>query len=290
MEKKVVLRFDNLAKILIICVVFCEFTEFTRKYWQKELLFLKKNNIRRQNMLEKLKTYAIELRNRNYAHNSIKAYKRHISNFLEYSEENPAMQPEDRIPLFLDSCYKSHEEKRIAYSAIRAFYEYVIKKNCPYTLNKIRRRRRLPGILNREEVIAILSQIKNRKHFLMIALMYASGLRVSEVVKLKVKDIDLQALSIHVRNSKHNTDRYTVFSGKLQDGLAALVKDRRPEEYLFLTIYNKKYAIRTVQEILEKSYLKAGLNKKATSPYKNYNWTSTKLKMLYTQAFICNSS
>ena len=178
----------------------------------------------------------------------------HIRNFLEYSEENPAIQPEERIPLFLDSCYKSYEEKRIAYSAIRIFYKYVIKKKCPYTLDKPRRRKRLPAILSRKEILTILSQIKNKKHYLMIALLYASGLRVSEVVSLKVKDIDLQALTIHIRNSKHHTDRLTIFSNKLRYDLAVMIKDRRPEEYLFLTIYNKKYSIRTVQQILEKSY------------------------------------
>ena len=215
-------------------------------------------------MHHKLKTFSIELKNRNYARNTIKAYKMHIKNFLEYSEENPAIQPEERIPLFLDSCYESHEQKRIAASAISIFYEYVIKKECPYKLNKTRRRKRLPGILNREEILAILSHIRNKKHYLMIALMYAGGLRVSEVVNLKVKDIDLKALTIHIRNSKHHKDRLTVFSDKLRDDLAALVKDRKPEEYLFLAIYNKKYSIRTVQQILEKSHLKTKINKKAT--------------------------
>ena len=132
-------------------------------------------------MENKLKTYVIELRNRNYARNTIKTYSRHIQHFLDYSNQNPAINPAERIPLFLDSYSESYEQKRIAYSAIRIFYKLVIKKECPYTLDRPKRRKRLPGILNREEILTILSRIKNKKHYLMIALLYAGGLRVSEV-------------------------------------------------------------------------------------------------------------
>ena len=55
-----------------------------------------------------------------------------------------------------------------------------------------------------------------------------------------------------------------MFSDKLLDDLKAIIENRKPEEYLFLSIYNKKYSIRTVQQILEKAYSKTGINKKAT--------------------------
>ena len=111
---------------------------------------------------------------------------------------------------------KSYEQKRIAYSAIRMFYKLVIKKECPYFQNKSRRRKRLPGILTKDEILTILSRIKNKKHFLMIALLYSSGLRVSEVVSLKVKDIDLKKLTIHIRNSKSPSYNYNWTSTKLK--------------------------------------------------------------------------
>ena len=111
---------------------------------------------------------------------------------------------------------KSYEQKRIAYSAIRMFYKLVIKKDCPYFLNKSRRRKRLPGILTKDEILTILSRITNKKHFLMIALLYSSGLRVSEVVSLKVKDIDLKKLTIHIRNSKSPLYNYNWTSTKLK--------------------------------------------------------------------------
>ena len=98
----------------------------------------------------------------------------------------------------------------------------------------------------------------------MVALLYASGLRVSEVVTLKVKDIDLSALTIHVRNSKFHKDRFTILSQKLKNDLADIIKGRKPEEYLFISLHNKKYSVRTIQQILEKAVSKTSINRKAT--------------------------
>ncbi|MBN2444892.1 MAG: tyrosine-type recombinase/integrase [Spirochaetales bacterium] len=214
-------------------------------------------------MHELINIFIIELKNHNYARNTIKAYGKHVRNFIEYSEKNP-WEPEMRIRMFLDSFSDSFEQKRIAFNAIKLFYKMVIKKKCPYSIDKAKRRKRLPGILNKEEILTLLSKIKNKKHYLMIALLYASGLRVSELVSLKVKDVDVSALTIHIRNSKHHKDRITVFSEKLRNNLAELIKNKMPEEYLFLSMYEKKYAVRTVQQIIETAHLKTHINKRVT--------------------------
>ena len=211
-----------------------------------------------------LMRFTIELKNRNYSRNTIKVYEPHIRNFIDYSNKNPSKLPEERIPLFLDAYKTTYEQKRLAASAIKVFYKYVIKKPCPYSLNNSRRRKRLPVILNKGEIMNILSKIENRKHHLMIALLYASGLRVSEVVSLKVKDLDLDALSIHIRDSKHHKDRITVFSVKNLLELQAFIQDRNPESYLFLANEKNKYSIRTVQQIFNKALSKTRINKKAS--------------------------
>jgi integrase/recombinase XerD len=182
---------------------------------------------------------------------------------LEYSKENRG-NPAQRIPLFLDTCSNSFEQKRIAYNAIKLFYRLVVKKECPYILDKAKRRKRLPVVLNRNEVLSILSVIKNKKHYLMIALMYAGGLRVSEIVSLKVKDIDISSLSIHIRDSKHHRDRLTIFSSILLNDMKHLIENREPDEYLFLTMSKKKYEIRTLQQILINNLKKTTINKRVT--------------------------
>jgi integrase/recombinase XerD len=214
-------------------------------------------------MFDLIKTFSMELHNHNYAKNTIKMYIRHVEKFIKYSEIFP-YPPEERIRIFLYEYSDSYEQNRIAHHAIKLFYKLVLKKPCPYRIHQAKRRKRLPGILNKNEIHTILSRITNKKHFLMIALLYASGLRVSEVVALKVKDIDLEALTIHVRNSKHHKDRITVISPKLKNDLNTLIKGRKPEEYIFISMHNKKYSIRTVQQILENALAKTSINKKAT--------------------------
>ncbi|MBN1524613.1 MAG: tyrosine-type recombinase/integrase [Spirochaetales bacterium] len=135
---------------------------------------------------------------------------------------------------------------------------------CPYILDKVKRNKRLPAVLNRDEIIKILDQIKNNKHYCMIGLMYAGGLRVSEVVKLRIQDLLPEQLQLYVRRSKGHKDRISLLSDKLLSGLDHIIKNRAGKELLFLTQQNKKYTVRTIQAIFEKAMKKSGIQKKAT--------------------------
>ncbi|MBN1696682.1 MAG: tyrosine-type recombinase/integrase [Spirochaetales bacterium] len=212
-----------------------------------------------KNMLD---TFKIELKNRNYAPRTIKLYCRYIKHFLEFATGNK-LKPEERIKNFLFQ-QKSHEQRRLAYSSIKIFYKLVIKKDCPYNLDKIRRIKRLPVVLANTEICEILANIKNHKHYAIIATLYSSGLRVSEVVNIKVKDLDLQNLMLSIRRSKQNKDRITIISEKLVDSYQSLVKNRKANDYLFTTNKGKKYTVRTVQAILKNAVSKSDIKKAPT--------------------------
>jgi len=140
----------------------------------------------------------------------------HFSNsrdFLRFGSET-SFEPEVRISVFLEEKKSTAEQKRLAWSAIKLFYRLILLKKCPYELDKIRSRKRLPDILSNEEVLELLKCISNTKHRLMISMLYGSGLRVSEVCGLKIKDMDLVNLKLKVRNSKGNKDRVTLLSEK----------------------------------------------------------------------------
>lgn len=211
-----------------------------------------------------LSDFITELKNRNYAFNTIKAYSRFMKAFIEYTDLHINVLPETRIRDFLAHQCPAPEQTRIALSAIKVFYAYVIKKDCPYNIKKIKRRKRLPSVLTRDEVLRLLAMISNTKHRMMISLMYASGLRLSEVVALKVKDLDLEVLSLHVRDSKQHKDRFTIISPKLVPELREMVRGRKPGETLFISSFQKRYAKRTLQLILEKARSRAELNKRVT--------------------------
>lgn len=213
-------------------------------------------------IIDQVNNFNIELKNRNYSNNTIKIYLNTIKQFLSYSIKQK-YNPSDRIKYFLNSI-KSNEVKRLSYQAIKTFYTYVVKKPCPYLLNKIKNKKRVITVLTKKEILQILELIINKKHKTMISMLYGSGLRVSEVVNLKIKDIDFEKNKLIIRNSKCKKDRITLLSSLLIKDLKELINNRKLNEYLFTTIYSKKYCIRTVQQIFKKALILSKINKNAT--------------------------
>lgn len=205
--------------------------------------------------------YKMELVNRNYSKNTIKVYLNSLRQFLIYAKSSN-LKPRDRIRVFLFKSFSGSEQRRLAYCAIKTFYKYVVKKECPYNLSKIKKKKRLPVVLTKNEILTILNKIKNKQHYLMIALLYSSGLRVSEIVNLKVKNVYIETLCLRIVQSKNHKDRITIFSEKLKNKMLDQIKSKFPDDYLFLTNANKKYSIRTVQEIFKNAYTKTNINKK----------------------------
>ena len=210
-----------------------------------------------------LDDFVREMKNRNYSRNTIRIYSGHLKHFIEFSRRTDFV-PEKRIAVFLETEEKSPEQRRLAWSAIKLFYSLVLEKSCPYHLERVRARKRLPDILSREEVLMLLGNIENRKHQLIISLLYGSGLRVSEVCRIKIKDLNFNNLSLKIRDSKGNKDRFTLLSEKYSPFLREMVSGRGANDYVFRTIAGKRYSVRTVQKIFENALLKSEIQKKAT--------------------------
>lgn len=211
-----------------------------------------------------LNCFEQELIIRNYAFKTRKNYLNKLKQFLLFSFDNNHLIPYERIREYLNSISVSPEVVRQTFMAIKIFYDLVVKKECPYRLDRQKRKRRLPRILSNDEIKVILSMIANPRQRLMISMLYASGLRISEVVRLKVSDVDLDNLKLMVRNSKGNKDRLTLLSPRLILDLKREMNGKAAKKYLFVTINDKCYSTRTVQIIFEKALIKSGLQKTAS--------------------------
>jgi len=203
-----------------------------------------------------------ELKIKSYSARTINLYSSAFKKFLFYSE-NTKYEPKQRIINFLNEI-DSEEVRRISYNAIQLFYEIIIKKECPYKLEMVTSRKRVPEIMTKSEINKLLSSITNDKHRLIISMIYGSGLRVSEVVNIKVGEIDLEKLLLKIKNSKGKKDRITIISEKIKPKLEEMVKNNKKNDYLFKSLHNKKYSIRTVQKIFESALSKSGINKNVT--------------------------
>lgn len=149
-------------------------------------------------------------------------------------------------------------------NAVKFFYREMIKSSRKIEIRFAKRSRKLPVVLSRREIAQVMEKIKNMKHRLMIGVAYGAGLRVSEVVNLRVRDLDLSELLVWVRQGKGGRDRITVFPEKLQVEIEDLILGRRGEEYVFRSERGGKLTTRTAQKVFGNALKKAGVKKTAS--------------------------
>lgn len=149
-------------------------------------------------------------------------------------------------------------------NAIKFFCRHVLKREDKIDLKFLKRSRRLPVILTREEILAIIGVIKNLKHKTLIGLAYGAGLRVSEVLNLRLRDFDFRQMLIVVVEGKGKRDRLTLFPEKLLGDVKYLMCNRPGREYLFLSERGGKLSSRTAQLVFQQALGKAGIDKCAT--------------------------
>jgi len=125
-------------------------------------------------------------------------------------------------------------------SAIRFFYSYVLEKEWdPKKIPRMKRTSHFPVILPRQDVLVILNATTNLKHKAILVLIYGSGLRVSEVARLKIRDVCSKTMQVRVENAKHGTNRYTILSEAALTVLRAYFRayfsatGYKPEDWLF---------------------------------------------------------
>lgn len=148
------------------------------------------------------------------------SYQRRIKAFLSYLEKinKPIadMNEEDiqQYILYLKKdCNLSAGTINNYISSIKFFYTYVLEKEWnPCKIPRMKRKKHFPIIPSREDVLRLIDETTNLKHKAIFVLIYGSGLRVSEVAKLKIGDICSKSMRIRVEEAKHNTNRYTILS------------------------------------------------------------------------------
>ena len=148
--------------------------------------------------------------------------------------------------------------------AIRFLFENVLEKRMRIDIKYSKIPERLPEVLSKEEVRKLLNAISNWKHRLMIEFLYGSGLRVSELINMKVKDLELNKNYGYVRNGKGGKDRLITLSKIVKEKIINLIKieDLEDKDYIFQSNRNKKYNIKSLQKIVLNASKIAKLNKK----------------------------
>ncbi|HBE78657.1 MAG TPA: recombinase XerC [Firmicutes bacterium] len=146
---------------------------------------------------------------------------------------------------------------------MKLFYGSILKISA-FTDNIVRPRRekKLPVILSRQEIVKMLNATVNPKHRLLLMVTYSAGLRVSEIIRLRVEDIDSDRELIRIRNAKGNKDRYVTLSMVALEALRNYWKVYRPQGWLFPGPSGDKHlSPRTAEKIFEQALEKSQINK-----------------------------
>jgi site-specific recombinase XerD len=218
-------------------------------------------------MQEYLEKTERELKLRNYSFKTIKAYLNCLKEYFDFQKSNLEKIDEEKIKQFLlNKQNKNYSPQTINLylNAIKFFYREVSKIPQKINLKFAKRNKKLPIVLSREEVKDIIESIKNLKHKLIISLAYGAGLRISEVVNLKIKDVNLGELTIHLKNAKGKKDRITIFPEKIRNDIQSLAAGKNSDDYLFESERGGKLTERTAQKIFENALQKTDIKKNAT--------------------------
>lgn len=202
-----------------------------------------------------------ELKLRGYSKGTLKSYVFHVGKFL-----GSGIDPKAFL-LNLINEGKSKETVRVAGFAVKFYLS--IKSDQDNAINKIiektpnmKRDKTLPIVLSKNEIEDMITATRNFSYRTMIMLMYASGMRASEVTNLKWGDIDFQRNTLHIKLAKGGKDRIIMLSPKVKKNLLNL--DIKKEGIVFKTNRGGKYSLRSIELIVKKAAQKAGIKKKVT--------------------------
>jgi integrase/recombinase XerD len=212
-----------------------------------------------------------ELRLRNYSLKTIKSYKSCIRTFIkQIAPRHPRDLTDDDIRDafmgLLDSYQRSPAGLNQMINALRFLYVELYHRTMRLgTFERPRAAKKLPVILSEQEVVRLLTGIKNVKHRTIMMLIYSAGLRIGEAVRMKVSDIDGDRMVIHVHAGKGKKDRYTLLSEEMLRQLDAYYGHYHPTGYLFSGAEGRPYiSERSVESVFARALRGAGIQKPAT--------------------------
>ncbi len=203
-----------------------------------------------------------ELRLRGYSDRTISAYKFYVDKFLEFL--NGREPTEEEAKAFLASLISRGDSPAtiaLARASLVFYFSNILKKKIDIKTPKIPKK--IPTVLTKDEVKRMIELTKNLKHKLIIELLYSTGLRLSELRNLKIKDLDLNENVLWVRKGKGAKDRMVILSKMLSDELRKYIEGRDPEDFVFHG-WHGQISSRAVQKIIKEAAKRANISKKVT--------------------------
>ena len=213
--------------------------------------------------------YLLKLELKQYAMNTAKTYIQLFEKFINHYKDNALTAiDENDIRLYMQQLVhkgKSHSYINQMINSIKFYYEVVLQMpNRFYSIERPRKRESLPKVISLEEVRSIIENTNNIKHKCIVSLLYSAGLRRSELLNLKLEDIDSKRMVITVKHGKGNKDRQTILSQSVLNDLRIYFLKWKPKLYLFESPQGDMYSPASVVKIIKNAAKKANIRKNIT--------------------------
>ena len=205
---------------------------------------------------------------RGLAESTRESYLAAVAGLAKFYHRSPDHLTQREVEVYL---VHLAEERKLAWNTrslitngLRFFYHTTLgRPRMDFAIPRAKAPALLPEILSREEVARILARPANRKHRVLLMTGYAAGLRVSELVRLRVSDLDSDRMTIRVEQGKGGQDRYTLLSPRLLEELRAYWRGARPQPWLFPSQRGSRpVSVSCAQRVYERAKREAGVRKR----------------------------
>lgn len=203
-----------------------------------------------------------------YSENTVRTYRQAFIQYLLETEDSLQNPNREQIRNYLLKQIRnqnwSESTQNTFINALAFYFRKVAKIEVDLRNLRPREPKSLPNVLSEDEVIKILQACENTKHKTILMLVYSAGLRLSELISIRVADINFASNKIFIKSGKGKKDRYSILSEKMKSQLHEYQRGYRPRYWLFEGQTDEQYSVRSVQAILRRAVEKAGVNPFAT--------------------------
>lgn len=196
-----------------------------------------------------------------------KSYLYYVKACLSWTKKSARDIQTSDIELYLNNLVKldlSVSTLNTAYSALKYYFEGVLKRKFFVSLPRAKKSKKLPMVLSKKEILRMIEQTKNPKHRTMIELLYGTGMRVSELVRLKMFNIDFDRNLILIKQAKGDKDRIVPLPKKLRPILVLQKNLKKSVDFLFTNYSGGRLCEASVQKVVNNSAVRSGIQKKVS--------------------------
>ncbi len=210
------------------------------------------------------------LKGKRYSESTIETYSFFIADFIEFhSTRAPESFTTKDVELFIESVFVKRQysisSQRQFISAVKQFINYYPTTGINnLTLTRPKKSKILPTVLSQEEMISIIQHTKNLKHRAILALIYSAGLRISELLNLKLEHFQIHRKQLHIKSAKGRKDRYVTLAESFMPLLQNYLTTYNPQLYFVEGQSGLQYSACSVRKFLSKSCKAAKIHRSIT--------------------------